>query len=266
MKKLEHWFEEIDASITAFSGGIDSALVLYLSKQFLGDNAFAVVGVSPSLKMRDKQLAIDFCEQHSIQLELIETNELENADYSLNPIDRCYHCKSTLYNHIIDLGQKFPGHTILNGTNIDDLGDYRPGLMAAREKQVRSPLAECKIGKAELRMIAKRLGIKIWNKAASPCLSSRIPYNETITKEKLNRIEKAEEILIDLGFKDCRVRHFETGASIEVPPSSIETLLNMGIDPIMEIKHLGFNKVVIDSEGLISGKLNRAIKNETTLS
>lgn len=261
IKKLKKWFSGIEASITAYSGGVDSALVLYLSKLYLGDNAMAIVGVSPSLKSRDKQLAIDFCKKHSIQLKLINTNELEIAAYSQNPEDRCYHCKNALYNQIKSIGHQFPKHTILNGTNIDDLDDYRPGLTSARENQVRSPLAECNIGKGELRMIAKHFGLDVWDKPASPCLSSRIPYGEPITLEKLNRIEEAEEILFQLGFKDCRVRHYEAGASIEVPSSSVESLLELGLEPILKIRNLGFEKVVIDSEGLVSGKLNRVLSN-----
>jgi uncharacterized protein len=262
IKKLEDWFSEIDASITAFSGGVDSALVLYLSKKFLGDNAIAIMGVSPSLKNRDKQIGIDFCKEHNIQLGFINTDELENENYALNPVDRCYHCKNTMYQHIREIAHEFPNHTILNGTNADDLGDYRPGLVAAEENFIRSPLSECNIGKEELRLIAKEFGLEVWNKPASPCLSSRIPYGESITFEKLNRIEAAEDLLMRLGFEDCRVRHYQNHASIEVPEASLARLIELGDQALEEIKKLGFNKVTIDTEGLVSGKLNRVLSNE----
>jgi uncharacterized protein len=262
IERLENWFSQVDASITAFSGGVDSALVLYLSKKYLGDNAHAIMGISPSLKNRDKQIGIDFCEEHSIQLQFIDTQELQNEKYVQNSSDRCYHCKNTMYLQIREIAKQFPNHVILNGTNFDDFDDYRPGLVAADENRIKSPLADCKIGKEELRLIAKYFGLEVWNKPASPCLSSRIPYGESVSSEKLQQIEAAEDLLFEMGFEECRVRHYNKRASIEVPTSLLENLLSLGDIPINKIKELGFDEVVIDSEGLVSGKLNRVLKNE----
>ncbi len=200
----------------------------------------------------------------NIIFHFINTNELQNAQYAKNPVDRCYHCKNAMYHSFKEIATIFPDHVILNGTNVDDLGDYRPGLVAAKENEIRSPLVECNVGKDELRMIAKELGLEVWNKPASPCLSSRIPYGEPITIEKLNRIEAAEELLFKLGFEDSRVRHYGENASIEVPEVALNRLIEMGEFPIEKIRKIGFNKVKIDTEGLISGKLNRVLDEKQT--
>ncbi len=260
LSRLEAWFNPVDGTLTAFSGGVDSALVLYLSKHFLGDKGIGVIADSPSLKRSDFELAKSFCTEFSIQLKVLSTNELEKEDYASNPINRCFYCKDTLYTMLVDLQKNdYPDYYMLNGTNQDDHGDYRPGLEAAANHKVHAPLSDCGLGKEEVRLLAKHFGLPVWDKPASPCLSSRIPYGNEVTLEKLTQIEEAEKILNSHGFIDVRVRHFGEEARVEVKgddQAKMETCFP-GIEPA--ILKLGFTKVVLDDEGLVSGKLNRGI-------
>lgn len=261
LKSLENWFSKRKGSLVAFSGGIDSTLVLYLSRKFQGrENAIGVISNSESLKNKDFNLAQSFCEEFDIQLRIIKTNELSDTRYSENPINRCFFCKDHLFHDLQELKKEYDGFDILSGTNTDDLGDYRPGIDAAQKNQVLAPLVECKITKEEIRDIAKHFNLPNWNKPASPCLSSRIPYNQNVTLDKLRQIEAAEDILNSYGFEDVRVRHFGTFGRIEVQKEDLEKLLLVKDKVYTEIKKLGFARVEIDEEGLVSGKMNRAIK------
>ena len=257
---LEAWFKGVNGTITAFSGGVDSSLVLFLSKKFLPDNSIACISASESLKRTDFTIAVDFCAQYEIPLEVIKTQELEDKNYNSNPSNRCFFCKSHLYQDLSVVQQKFPGYQVLNGTNRDDFGDYRPGIQAANNHEVRSPLADCGLNKQDVREMAKYFGLPNWDKPASPCLSSRIPYGQTVTNDKLRRIEAAEVILNKLGFSEVRVRHFEQTARIEVPANKIADLQKIYPSISESFKLLGFQSCTIDQEGLVSGKLNRALK------
>jgi uncharacterized protein len=256
---LEKWFSKRKQTITAFSGGIDSSLVLYLSNYFLGSEAIGCISNSASLKSRELDLAIDFCGKYDITLEVIATNEMQDKDYLSNPSNRCYFCKNHLYMSLNTLQKKHPGYVLLNGSNIDDLGDYRPGLQAASDHHVLSPLVDCGIDKKMVREIAKHLGIEHWNKPASPCLSSRVPYGNEISIDKLKMIEDAESIINKYGFEDVRVRHYDNEAKIEVPVEQIGQLDNVFSSVSKEIENLGFELCSIDQEGLVSGKLNRVL-------
>lgn len=259
-QQLEQWFSAVDGTITAFSGGIDSSLVLFLSRRFLPKHkAIGCISASPSLKQRDFQLAQAFCQQYDIQLEVIQTREMEDENYLSNPHNRCYFCKSHLYQDLSVMREKYPGFWVLNGTNINDLGDYRPGLEAAKERRVHAPLADCGIDKAGVRALAKAFDLPNWDKPASPCLSSRVPYGMAITREKLRQIESAEAILLDHGFRDVRVRHYGDEARIEVPAPRLAELEACFSQVAPAIQALGFERCVMDREGLISGKLNRAL-------
>lgn len=262
---LENWFGQRKGSLVAFSGGIDSTLVLFLARKFQGrDNAIGVISNSESLKNKDLRLAQSFCEEFDIQLRIIKTNELADVRYNQNPIDRCFFCKDHLFHDLQELKNEYPGFEILSGTNNDDLGDYRPGIDAAKKNMVESPLVECKITKEEIREIARHFNLPNWNKPASPCLSSRIPYNQEVTLEKLKQIEAAEDILNSHGFEDVRVRHYGTFGRIEVQQSDLEKLISVKAEVISEMKALGFARMEIDEEGLVSGKMNRVLtKNET---
>ncbi|MFC2126454.1 ATP-dependent sacrificial sulfur transferase LarE [Bacteroidota bacterium] len=261
LKRLEDWFKQKDKVIVAFSGGVDSCLVIFLARQFLGkENAVAIISKSASLKSRDLKIARKFCDLYDIRLEEITTKEMEDPDYLRNPINRCFFCKTNLYSELEGMiATQYPDYTILNGNNFSDNGDYRPGMEAARNYNAYSPLAECKIEKSDVRTLAKHFNLFTWDKPASPCLSSRFPYGESITFEKLRMVEEAEDILNEYGFNDVRVRYMEKSAKIEVPDHLLEDLKKIFNDVELKILNLGFEKCYIDEEGLVSGKLNRGI-------
>ena len=260
MAKLELWFGKQPGSIVAFSGGIDSSLLLYLARKWQGRQAaVGVISDSESLKRKDLELARSFSRHFDIRLEEIRTRELEDERYNENPVDRCYFCKDHLYTDLQAISEKYPGFPVLNGTNADDHGDYRPGMKAALKYKVLSPLSDCGITKEEIREIAKYFELPNWNKPASPCLSSRIPYTHSITRKKLVEIEQAEDLLNSVGFEDVRVRHYGDHGRIEVRREEIPRLKEMQSDLAEKIREIGFSRVVIDEEGLVSGKLNRSI-------
>ena len=261
IKGLEGWFAGHQGSITAFSGGIDSALVLYISHLFLGERAIGCISISASLKRQDYSEATEFCEKYNIHLEIIETKEIEDENYLSNPSNRCYFCKSHLYTDLSVVRDRFPGYVLLNGTNKDDYQDYRPGLQAAREHEIKSPLADCELTKDDVRTIARHFGLPNWNKPASPCLSSRVPYGDFITPYKLQQIESAETILNTFGFTEVRVRHYGKEAKIEVPLQDLSRLRHKRESIENAFASIGFESCRIDDEGLVSGKLNRALKN-----
>lgn len=262
IQQLEKWFSKRKGSIVAFSGGIDSTLVLFLARKFQGkQSAIGAISNSESLKNKDFELAQDFCNVFDINLEIIKTLELSDERYNQNPENRCYFCKEHLFHDLQTIKEKYPEFDVLSGTNYDDLGDYRPGLQAAAKYKVLSPMVDCNLTKEELRQIAKHYNLPNWDKPASPCLSSRIPYNHQITKEKLQQIEDAENILNDFGFKDVRVRHYGSYGQIEVQKEELEKLHLVEDEVIGKIKNVGFNELKIDKEGLVSGKLNRILKN-----
>ena len=259
LDRLRVWYKQRGQTITAFSGGIDSSLVLYLSHYYLGQKGMGCISASASLKQKDLDLAVDFCQKYNIKLEIIHTDELNDEQYLQNPANRCYFCKNHLYIALTSLQQQYPGYTLLNGANTDDLGDYRPGLQAAQEHDIASPLVDCGINKSAVREIAKYLGLEHWDKPASPCLSSRVPYGDSISTRKLKAIEASEAILNKHGFRDVRVRHFGDEARIEVPSEEVAQLQALFHIISEEIKNVGFSRCTIDQEGLVSGKLNRAL-------
>ena len=266
LKDLENWFDDCPGALVAFSGGVDSSLVAFLAKYFLGkERSVAVISGSPSLKLSDLEEAKCFAQKNEIPLELVVTQEMENPDYFNNPSNRCYFCKHTLYDELQGLQVRYPNWWILNGTNTDDHGDYRPGLEAASEFSVRSPLSDCGLDKLAVRELASSFGLVCWDKPASPCLSSRVPYGERITVEKLRQIEASEATLKKHGFLVSRVRHYGLRARIEVPGEDVSRLLSLQsvIDP--ELKALGFEVVEFDEEGFVSGKLNRVLSEQTRL-
>lgn len=263
LKALGKWFLARKGSIVAFSGGIDSSLVLYLARIFQGkDKAIGVISNSESLKTKDFELAQSFSKQFDITMEVIVTRELEDERYNENPIDRCFFCKEHLYSDLQTVSDKYSGFPVLSGTNADDYGDYRPGLKAATKYEVLSPLAECKVTKEEIRQIARFYKLPNWDKPASPCLSSRIPYNHKITQKKLVEIEQAEEVLNSFGFNDVRVRHYGDHGKIEVSQKDVPRLLELKETVVEKVRQIGFKEVLIDEEGLVSGKLNRVIKSK----
>jgi uncharacterized protein len=263
LKHLEAWFKDLPGSIVAFSGGIDSSLVLFLARKWQDREwAIGVISKSESLKTKDFEIAQSFSKHFDIQMEVIVTRELEDERYNENPIDRCFFCKDHLYGDLQTIRDKYPGFEVLNGTNADDSSDYRPGLKAANKYEVLSPLADCKVTKEEIREIARHFELPNWDKPASPCLSSRIPYNHKITQKKLVEIEKAEDLLNSFGFDDVRVRHYGDHGKVEVSKEDVPRLMEMKDSVVEKIMEVGFPEVVIDEEGLVSGKLNRVIKSK----
>jgi uncharacterized protein len=241
IQELEQWFLQQKGSIVAFSGGIDSTLVLFLARKFQGkENAIGVISNSESLKAKDFEFAKDFCKSFDITLEVIKTEELADERYNQNPENRCFFCKDHLFHDLQAIKDKYPEFEVLSGTNYNDLGDYRPGLQAAEKYKVLSPMVDCNLSKDELRRIARHFELPNWNKPASPCLSSRIPYNHPITKEKLQQVEDAENILNEYGFKDVRVRHYETYGQIEVQKEELEKLFLVEDEVVEKIKNVGF--------------------------
>ena len=260
LEKLRDWFRECPGALVAFSGGVDSSLLAFLSQHFLGRaQTLAVISASPSLKLSDLDEAKDFARINDLSIRVITTKEMENPSYFSNPSNRCYFCKHTLYDELADLRKDYTGWWVLNGTNRDDLGDYRPGLKAADEFEVRSPLSDCGIDKEGVRALAAHFKLQCWDKPASPCLSSRVPYGEEITVEKLRQIEDAEALVKDAGFPINRVRHYGDTARVEVA-EDLQTKLAINREAIAAgIRKLGFAQVDFDEEGFVSGKLNRVI-------
>ena len=257
--RLLELIRSYDSCAIAFSGGIDSTVVAKAAQLALGDRAVAVTGTSASLAQGELDEARELARLIDICHEIIVTDELANPDYLRNAKDRCYHCKTELYTQLEGVIERLGVAVILNGANVDDLGDYRPGMTAAAEHRVRSPLAECGIGKSEIRELALDWGLPTWDKPATPCLSSRIAYGEEVTPERLAMIDAAECFLRSQGLGTLRVRYHKGElARIEVPLEAIARLCEPQLrsELLAQLKSLGFNYVTLDLEGFRSGSLN----------
>ncbi len=264
LEELKNIFTEMEKALIAYSGGIDSTLVAKVAYDVLGDKALAVTAISPSLLPEDLEDARIQAAVIGISHEEVNTNEMENENYTSNPINRCYFCKSELHDTLKPLALKRGYSYVVDGVNADDLRDYRPGIQAAKERGARSPLAEVGISKFEVRQLAKELDLPWWDKPAQPCLSSRFPYGEEITLEKLQRVGRGERYLRDLGLKNLRVRSEKDTARIEILPEQIkEFVLTIDLPKLVErFKEFGFIYVTLDLEGYRSGKLNQVLSPE----
>jgi uncharacterized protein len=246
----------------AFSGGVDSTVVASAAQKSLGENAIAITGDSPSVARSELQDAITLANQIGIRHQVIRTDEFASEAYLANDGSRCYHCKSELYDQILARLSELEVEVICSGANLDDQGDYRPGLIAAGERAVRHPLQEAGFSKAMVRDLAREWGLPNWNKPASPCLSSRIAPGVQVTIERTSRIERAEALLRSLGFSDCRVRlHEGELARIELSLSEMSRLLDPTRMQMLSnsLREFGFRFVTIDLEGLRSGSLNQLV-------
>jgi pyridinium-3,5-biscarboxylic acid mononucleotide sulfurtransferase len=261
LMQLRNLFGEMDRALIAYSGGIDSTLVAKIAYDVLGDRALAVTAKSPSLLPEELADAIEQAATIGIAHQVVETHELDNPNYASNPVNRCYFCKSELHDTLKPIALKFGYPFVIDGVNADDLQDYRPGIQAARERGVRSPLAELGVTKLEVREIAKSIGLPWWNKPAQPCLSSRFPYGEEITIPKLNRVGRAEIYLRRLGYDRVRVRSTGDTAKIELPAELIQQFIatNNLAELVSVFQSFGFIYVTLDLEGYRSGKLNQVL-------
>lgn len=251
--------------IVAFSGGVDSTFLLKVAKEALqkeGQRVLAVTARSASYPESEFQETLRLAGEVGAEHLVIHTEEMENENYLKNPSNRCYFCKSELHSKLKDVAKEQNVDWILDGTNYDDRTDYRPGMQAAQESGVRSPLLEAELTKEEIRTLSKELGLSNWDKAAMPCLSSRVPYGSFITSGKLSMVEQAEKTLREMGFLECRVRHHDQIARIEVEKSAIPGILENGkMDSIIrKFKEIGFLYVTVDLEGFRSGSLNEPLK------
>ena len=249
----------MDSALVAYSGGVDSSLVAFLAAEVLGAKALAVTSGSASLKRSDLALAKRLADEWGMRHRVIVTDELSKPDYRANPVNRCFHCKTSLYTALADIARQEGFAEILNGTNTDDLGDHRPGLIAAQDFAVRSPLVEAGVDKSGVRALAAHLGLDNAAKPQSACLSSRFPYGASINAERLAQVEQAEERLARLGFVEFRVRHHEDVARLEIGAKELERALELRDRLQAEIQACGYRFVALDLGAFRSGSLNEGI-------
>lgn len=259
LARLDRELERYESGIVAFSGGVDSAVLLAAAARVMKGKLLAVTADSASLPRRELLAASALATSLGVEHRVVETSELDNLDYSRNDRSRCYFCKKTLFAECEDLARSEGVEVLMYGFNADDVGDFRPGQKAAKEFGVVSPLFDAGLGKAEIREIARELGLSVAEKPAAPCLSSRIPYGSEVTREKLEKIEAIEETMHDLGFAVCRARFDGVRMRLEVPAGDIARLSADAVWMSLQSKarSLGVETLDVDDEGFISGKLNR---------
>jgi len=268
-KNLVGFFKPQQHAIVAYSGGVDSALLAYAAHRALADDMVAVLADSASLSRREYRHAIDFAQSHGIPLQIIRTREIENPNYQVNRGDRCYYCKKALFEKIEALRRQLQGASNMEpwpvsyGVNVDDLGDYRPGIQAAREASIQAPYIELGFTKQTIREVCTHYGLEIADKPAMPCMASRIAYGQQVTEEKLSQVEKAEDFLYDLGLRVLRVRHHGDIARIEIPPEELPALLKKRKKISDKFHRLGFLYVSLDLDGFKSGSLNAVLEPRT---
>ncbi len=261
MDALKSILADMGSVIVAYSGGVDSAFLAAAANDALGGKALAVTAKSPSLAPAELREAVELAERLGINHRIVETHEVEREDYAANNPNRCFFCKDELYTYLSAYAREEGYEHIANGTNTDDLGDFRPGLNAAKQYGVRSPMVEAALSKADIRELSKDMDLPTWDKPAQACLSSRIPYGSMVTVEALTRIAQAEEFLHGLGIRQLRVRHHDTIARIEVEPQDFLTLTDESVreQVVAKFREIGYSYVTLDLQGFRSGSMNEVL-------
>jgi len=259
LSKLRNILKRLQSVVVAFSGGVDSSLLLKVAKDTLGKKVLAVIAVSQTYPIEEVRLAEKFARKLKVKYLVIKTNELSDKRFTRNSLKRCFYCKSELFTKLKQIAKEHKMRYAIDGSNLDDLKDFRPGSLAARKLNIRSPLKEASLTKADIRKLSRKIGLSTWNKPSFACLSSRFPYGVEITKNRLSQVHRAEKFLRSLGFKQVRLRHHNRIARIEVLNNDIPKALSHGKAIIKNLKNLGYAYICLDLQGYRTGSLNEIL-------